>query len=428
MLILPIETKRRELKSKLLLCFHLLRKGESVIIGHDLIIKNSHNIKDSTILLKSAASFEAKSINSYFQRGNKIFSLDEEGIIPPIHDPSVNSRFDKSFLNKIDKILLNSDLELELINNAYTGDKLVKTGNPRLDLCKEKYELLFVDEIQKIKSLTNHQDIVLIASRFGDVNLHSELDYFRLLADAGYTKDQNSKEYFLEHYQHTEKIFKEFLKLPSLIAKQFPEKMIVVRPHPSEDISSWKFSEQNIIVSNKYDIASWIHCNPTLIHNGCTTAVEAAVRGINIISYKPHENDRYDNSLADELGVICENPAMVMDQLKKFNTSAVRRKVASFMYVDYEVDSAELIANEISGLSAHVNYNKLDVPLKIKLRKKKIKLEKLLGIDSYIGSKFDFLRASEIRAILESIIKINTSKFGIKIKKLSDDVFLVERA
>lgn len=423
MIILPIETKRRELLSKLLIAFHLLKKGDSVIIGHDLMVSNAKNLIDNTILLKSAASFEAKKIDSLYNKKNIIISLDEEGIIPPINDPSINVRFNKDFLSKIQKVLVNGNLELELINKVYSGKKLIKTGNPRLDLCKKKYQSLYEIEVEKIKKITKNKDILLIASRFGDVNSHDEIDYFKLLEGADFIKDDKSREYFHSHYEHTKKIFKKFLTLPDFLAACFPDKMIVVRPHPSENISKWVFHDKNILVSNEFDIGSWIHSGITLIHNGCTTAVEASVRGNKIISYKPFEDILYDNPVADNLGMICKNEADIVNSIKRFNFEKVPSHVSSSLFLDDEIDAAELIANELSEYSNFKPYSRLLVPFKIRLVKLKNRLLSSFGSKTYLNSKFDSLTEFEITSALNKIMKVNEELFEVDIKKLANDCY-----
>ena len=47
-------------------------------------------------------------------------------------------------------------------------------------------------------------------------------------------------------------------------------------------------------VSNEGNVVPWILASQAVIHNGCTTGVEAYVLGVSAISYRPTVNDYYD--------------------------------------------------------------------------------------------------------------------------------------
>lgn len=54
---------------------------------------------------------------------------------------------------------------------------------------------------------------------------------------------------------------------------------VIVRPHPSENIEIWKKYTKNyskkIKIIRSGNVLSWILAAKLLIHNGCTTAIEA---------------------------------------------------------------------------------------------------------------------------------------------------------
>ena len=47
-------------------------------------------------------------------------------------------------------------------------------------------------------------------------------------------------------------------------------------------------------VTNEGNVVPWILASQTVIHNGCTTGVEAYVLGVAAVSYRPTVNDYYD--------------------------------------------------------------------------------------------------------------------------------------
>ena len=426
MIILPIEIKKRELMSKLLIASKLINRGGHVLIGHDIVINNAKNISNCSFLLKSGASFEKKFIQN-ISKSNMVFVLDEEGIIPPINDPSVSSRYNNDSIQYFENILLNGPLEEQLLKDINCYNKKFITGDPRTDLCKKEYRDLYIDEIEKIRNLTRNKDILLVVSRFGDVNLHKELDYIKLLKDAGFIHDSKSEKFFTEHYEHTNKIFKDFLKLPKLLAIYYPDKMVVVRPHPSENYKTWSeiADQDNILVCSDWDITSWLHAGCTLIHNGCTTAVEASANGTKIISYKPIINNEYDNQLADELGICCYNVSEIRAAINHENWVMDRNKLNKIVKFQECVDSSDLISEIIinkknSKLEIFHNF-KLKLPFKIRLIKIKLRILSFLKTDNYINQKFVKLSATEISETFE---KLNIKEF--EIVSVGPDCYLIK--
>jgi hypothetical protein len=89
---------------------------------------------------------------------------------------------------------------------------------------------------------------------------------------------------------HKQALFEHFQRLVPLLSDALPGRTIVVRPHPSERHEPWqKLAEQrpNVHVLNEGNVVPWLMAARMLIHNGCTTAVEAAVLGTAAVEYQP---------------------------------------------------------------------------------------------------------------------------------------------
>ncbi len=84
--------------------------------------------------------------------------------------------------------------------------------------------------------------------------------------------------------------------IPSL-DQVFPDHVIIVRPHPTEnqqiyiDIAN---DCKKVKVTNEGNVVPWLMAAEVLIHNGCTTGVEAYVMGVPAISYRARINEEYD--------------------------------------------------------------------------------------------------------------------------------------
>jgi len=109
-------------------------------------------------------------------------------------------------------------------------------------------------------------------------------------------------------YVHVKQVFEKFKALLPFLAETYPKTTIVLRPHPSENQDLWKQEVEhypNVTVQATGNVIPWILGSTVLIHNGCTTAVEAFAMDKPVISYDPYQNERYDNHLPTFLSESC---------------------------------------------------------------------------------------------------------------------------
>ncbi len=71
----------------------------------------------------------------------------------------------------------------------------------------------------------------------------------------------------------------------------------MVRPHPTESHAIYHEIAarcERVRVTNEGNVIPWLSASKAVIHNGCTTGVEAFVMNIPAISYRATVNDYYD--------------------------------------------------------------------------------------------------------------------------------------
>ena len=79
---------------------------------------------------------------------------------------------------------------------------------------------------------------------------------------------------------------------------------IVLRPHPNENIKTWKICLEdipNVHVIQEGSISAWVNHAFAVVHNGCTTALEATISEKPVVTYVPFRQ-KYSRELANELG------------------------------------------------------------------------------------------------------------------------------
>ena len=351
-LYIPIEIGVRELSSRCSIALGALTKGfDKIIIGKQSELFIRSNAK-GCYLLKSAASMQEDLIEDLYSSGHKVFSIDEEGILP--HSSSNSHRITRNNIDKFTAIFCNGFLEIDsLKEEIVSSSKLMHTGNPRFDFYNTDGRNFFITEKQKIKSrFKKDRKLILIVSRFGDVNpssCKSTIDQYKDMGIINSPKELDLNKGFIEHGI---KIFKSMLLMVETISKEFIDCEIVVRPHPNELVSAWTHLEclPNVSICAEYEIGAWLSSSNVMIHNGCTTSLESSAIGCPIISYMPFQDSKFDLEKANALGLpaytinnVSENLEIIFSN--KYSILEEREKLKKYLFLSEQGSIYSSISN-----------------------------------------------------------------------------------
>jgi hypothetical protein len=164
---------------------------------------------------------------------------------------------------------------------------------------------------------------------------------------------EEDKDFYSGYVEFSKKIFEAFEELVQELAREFPDRTIIVRPHPSEDHDSWKSlcsQFDNAFCVYEGGITPWLIGADTVIHNSCTTGVEAFVAGKKVISYQPCKSELYDLELPNNLSTCCDSLNDVVSCIKNstYELSSNQIKLAQQYVASYQGEpSFKLIAGSI---------------------------------------------------------------------------------
>jgi hypothetical protein len=88
------------------------------------------------------------------------------------------------------------------------------------------------------------------------------------------------------------------------LSEAFPQYTIVVRPHPSENVAQWEQETRslaNVRVAREGNVVPWLIAADVVIHNNCTTGVEAYCVGTPVVAYRPISSVKFDLCLSNEI-------------------------------------------------------------------------------------------------------------------------------
>ncbi|WP_058307187.1 surface carbohydrate biosynthesis protein [Gracilibacillus massiliensis] len=396
-LYLPVEVKVRELDAKLLLSYYAIKQGYQVIIGdHPTVEEASSHFPRGIFLTKGGPKgFRKRTITNAKTNRQTIVELDEEGLLIE-KAKYTRDRMRKDMLKFVEQEYCWGDHQKQIISSAYPDmtTKCKVVGNPRLDLLTAKYREIYRDEATAIQE--TYQDFILVNTRFSLYNKAKAVNENRFV-------------------KPIKKLYEAFLEMIEVLAKEFPTKNIVIRPHPGENIRSYQhaFSQyQNVHVVHEGTIIKWLLAANVIIHNGCTSGIEAFLLDKPVIAYIPVVEK--DNTLPNQVGLQVETLASLHQAILNIsNYNQLKRTPKSlYHYCFLENDSYSYqrilhLCNRISLPSP---------PLKISPRRISIQKQK---------RRFSLLE-NELTHFYQKIDDIEQDSFQRHIKQIAPNAYRVQ--
>jgi surface carbohydrate biosynthesis protein len=305
-LIIPVENQVRELDPKLLLAYIAAQRGFSSILGFRREIHfHISSFPPGIYLSKSMTAASDLMFNIMRKLGHEIVAWDEEALVHLPPDTYFSRRLSPAPMAFVSHMLAWGKDNAELWKqypHFPDGAQIHIAGNPRNDLLRPEIRHFYEETVAKLRE--RHGDFILINTNFNHVNaFYPGLNLFvpndkpggepRL----GRAAKGMTREYAEGLKDHKQAIFEKFQQLIPAVENAFPEYTIVVRPHPTENQEIYRKIAagcERVEVTNEGNVVPWLMAARVLIHNGCTTGVEAYVMGVPAISYRAAVNDFYD--------------------------------------------------------------------------------------------------------------------------------------
>jgi surface carbohydrate biosynthesis protein len=210
------------------------------------------------------------------------------------------------------------------------------TGNPRSDMLRPEMRPFYEAEAEEIRK--THGRFILVNTNFNHVNAYFPAQNLFLPQKKADEAPQFGKaavgmslEYAEGLRDHKETIFGAFKEMIPVLDKAFPDHTIIVRPHPTEnqqvymDIAS---KCQRVKVTNEGNVVPWLMATDVVIHNGCTTGVEAYMMDVPAVSYRARINENYDMGFY-RLPNLISHQCFDIDQLQETLTKIIKGELGT---------------------------------------------------------------------------------------------------
>jgi surface carbohydrate biosynthesis protein len=433
-LYLYIEILNREFLSKLLISMESASKGINVYIGRIRPYLMREFFVPGVVMLKSITPSQARisELEYYKKKGISVTSLDEEVGLINQDKKYLKLRYSNKTIALTDKIFTWGKFDYNNLSKKFTKykSKFILTGNPRIDFWRKDFTFFFKKKKLKQKNylfFSLNFSFLISQKKFNEyLTFLKESDYI----NRGFTIKAAKK---LRHDSH--RMFKEFSKLIIALSKKINQN-IVVRPHPTEEVSNYNFLKKykNIIVTKDGSISEWIYNSRIVIHSGCTGGFESSIRGIPTIAYVPFNSvhgHKYANKFSKKISKL-SNCIKYIDKelkknqkLKKKNMLKINNK--RIINLNSKNPAYKIISNQFLKIFKKKKYELTnnDFILKIKFGLRDLR-SKILGLKYGNEIKFKYFDKQKVLEDFEILKNLNPKFKNLKINFLKKDIIQIK--
>ncbi len=315
-LLLPCLNKVREFDGKLLLAAAATERGWGTIVGYKGFIE--HDVFDvGGVVLER--SFKSRDLERHATARRRISAFDEEGLVFTTPEDYSRRRLRLLSMRQLDVALLwgQNQKRTILSHLPEVEGRLCITGSPRFDMLRPELIDFYRGDVAALTA--RYGRFILINTNFGFVNHYfggefslRDLKSQGTVATAAQEQDQLARE------AHEAVIMKAFVEALPVIRSQFPDRTVIIRPHPSEDFEAWRVHArglQDVFVVHDGDIIPWLLAAGVTMHNGCTTGIQSYLLGRPAVTYMPVRSPQYDKPLPNSLSVRAEDLGDLLSKL-----------------------------------------------------------------------------------------------------------------
>lgn len=313
-ILLSTETINRELDFQLFLAARGVREGVRYYIGRDDALRVVARHARGGVFVGRAFDpfFPGTKLDFYelLKRNHFAFvHLDEEGAVYAGDQARwvsmLNRRLDPRILASDDYVCTWGDFQGDVYRrpDSRVRDHVRTTGHPRFDLYRPAYRAYFEEEAASLRA--RYGDFFLINTNLSQAN-HGTGPAYVFNEKMGFLPgDAERRRGVIASWAYQRSVLSKFIALANRLSAEHPKAAVVLRPHPSEDLSFYTtiFRDiPNVHVLREGSVAPWIFASRAVIHDGCTTAIEAYLGDVPVLHYKAAGDSGFERYLPSRFG------------------------------------------------------------------------------------------------------------------------------
>jgi surface carbohydrate biosynthesis protein len=339
-LLIPVELQVRELEPKLLLACVAARAGYESVIGPRRELHFEIPKFDRSVYLSKSTTKASGGVFRNLERlGHKTVVWDEEGLVALPPAMYFRHRLNPRAMRYVSRFLAWGEANADLWRKYPEfppGVPIHVTGNPRGDLLRPELRGFYQPTVDALRR--EHGDFVLVNSNFNLVNAYYP-DMCLVMKDPrqgdapvltrrGQSMGLN-RDYAIAFTAYKWQILEDFKRMIPELEKAFPQINIVVRPHPVENPEVYHQIAagcRRVRVTHQGNVVPWLLASKALVHNGCTTGLEAYALDVPTLAFKATVDERFDKDfhwLPNQLSHQCGSMEALVETLQKVLTGAL---------------------------------------------------------------------------------------------------------
>jgi surface carbohydrate biosynthesis protein len=415
--LLPIETAVRELDSKLVMASVLAGQGCRAIVGHKEIISSIGRASKGVVWLGKSLFISPSDdyvADRLLDNGSAIMHLHEEGGVYPLRAWTdhflYRLDFEKLTQRDISRACLWGEKQKAVLgtHSVKLANVAVVTGHPRFDLCSPSFAWLTDGESQKVPAAFH--PYILTCSRFG-LPSHAEgpgRPFERQHDPRVWPRHLD----IFEEWRQDMHDFAEFVVMVKELAVSFPQYTVVVRPHPSENMTFFKqafATFRNVVVRRDGSVLSWVRPAELVVHSNCTTGIEAVLAGVPTVNFLPAGRNRaeIDKAVAREAGATARNIPDVLATARQLlsggSLAFTWSEDAVAVLNNLRIDAVPLLTRETLAVLSErrIDSSRIAIPRESTLKRALRRVVKGSSTDAYVASKRGRLNAEHVEMVID---------------------------
>ena len=307
-LILPVETKARELDAKTYVACAAAEAGFNVMLGdQNGLLRRLARLPRGIYLDKSIAPLKISPFRRLKRLGFRVMAWCEEGLVYRDRDAYLHERVAPAAFDQVDALFAWGDVQAADVQGAVNDSphRIFATGNPRFDLLRPGLHELYRSDAAALRE--SHGGFILINTNFARYNHYFGRDKaLEILKTRGLVGSEQDETFFRNWIQFLGEVFHSFEEMLPRLANAFPDRTIVLRPHPSENHDTWRkiaAGIPNVKVIYEGGAIPWLLASELSIHNSCTTGLEGALMDKPAVAYRKMRSEIYDSFLPHRVSV-----------------------------------------------------------------------------------------------------------------------------
>jgi len=244
------------------------------------------------------------------QLGHEIGVWDEEALVYPSSEHYFRRRMSSEALAEVSFLFAWGRDNAEMFRKYphYDETPINVTGNPRIDLLRPELRAFFDNYVRRLRD--RYGRFALLNTNFSKVNsFRHQLVGAEPTSRTEGAGDADGGSLSPGYLHHKRALFDAFRAMVPEVGSKLPDRTLIVRPHPNERPEPWiaaAAGHDNIEVAHDGNVVPWLLAADVLLHNGCTTAIEAYVLDRPAVAYRPVKADPFDSDLPNSLSHECE--------------------------------------------------------------------------------------------------------------------------